>query len=768
MPVVVYETDIKVSVYHSVGDGPLVGFDSKYAEEPHANTGNKITGFAWDAAKWPSEVLTNQAHFIPTLTDPDLSQLDDSYFQSGVGDNDDLLIESVSVQIVDHVRQWRPRINHGYYYDTRHEHYLFSDDSHIDYASLDDTSTGNFIQLAYSPKTGIPISVRQFGWDRDAGKYTIEKDFQKTIAFTGYINDGVVEETFVAPNIILWDSVDFDNPEFLLDYTSEPPIVWLNNQYCTAVGEIFGSIVGLTLDSVADHDNIGLTAGVAGQEVNLSNSPIDRNEPVQITLEFGGGDWQLWTGVAEFTNGVFDEVQVDYDLGIIRFGDAVAGGIPPFGYTMHAAYTTSVAVEYEPEHARDYIENTLADLNPIRKYEAEGFVTFIAKPVDAASIELWAELPLVTVDSYGPLYIGNEFATIKAKVLSEDGIPVEGDLVTFEIVGVEVGSFGAAGATTTAITNGQGIAKTLYNGPRNITDMGGATDNVQTVGPETLLFIPDYFAPIDSVDKLFLFQVARTDNLLGLPVADLLSFYEDYLDTEGLNGPILNYSIGSLGSYGWIAGAYADKIKWEIHNRLVHGLATPITYESGDLITGKKTVVSQVDADAINPYTGSTPAVSVVQPSRIEVIDTGTEVYFDEALPVVTGITDHKSYLVVGPTRVVLRASVVNERLGTTIYSNEIELLIDIPDSMKGLLQVDALNSLPAGTLLNADYLDQASYDLSPVSLSDTGPLPLGFRIRSPGITLASALDGLTFLNLNPEVQFVTTPSLGHEFRVVL
>jgi hypothetical protein len=73
---------------------------------------------------------------------------------------------------------------------------------------------------------------------------------------------------------------------------------------------------------------------------------------------------------------------------------------------------------------------------------------------------------------------------------------------------------------------------------------------------------------------------------------------------------------------------------------------------------------------------------------------------------------------------------------------------------------------MPSGLLGNAYFWDQQNIELESVNITTSGLLPIGWRIRSDGITIAAALDGITFLDLNPLSEPSDNP-LSHEFQVI-
>jgi hypothetical protein len=770
--------DTQLVVYRSAGQGTLTGFRSKYLNEEHPATGKKITGFQFDEAFWRSDSEENNAFVEPTLWDTGSTKLEDK-FQIGVGDNEDLLVEDVVIQPQGFsgpsLHTWLPKINHGYYYGGQDEFYLFSDDGLTVYptqfqkwmSQITTTSGGNYVDLQFTPKPGIPILARSFSWNADQGFYEVDDLARKVVDFTPKLVDGEPLLT-TAGDEILWDNLSLGAQEFIVDFSTGSPRVIFNQQVVRPVGHRLSNTVTYTPDELDAMELVGVAYEQDFQEHHLRFAPLDKESDIQIVLENGISATE-YTIVEEFTEGGSEEVQVDWDLGVLRFGSPTRGGRPITGFNIRAFYYKTLALEYEPVNSRDYALNTAANINPVRRYTADGFVLIRQRAEDPANLVLSAELPVISTDFYGPLYIGNSFSRLTAVVTTRNDEPIEGQEIFFEILqGPPDASFGAD-LNASAISNGKGEAVTLFNPPRRIEQMGGVTDEVLVSGSTSQLFLPGYIPPGGN-DTLFVFQVHTTDNILGIPKTDLLTFYEDYIqeqdtDSSQGQGPRINISMGDLGDYGWISGAYSDFIKWEILHRAFHDLATPIVYDPNDeddLRIGKKTVIAVLDPDAINPHTGTTPAFVPVQPVDYTITDAGTFVNFDQVLPATGGL--YKSYLVIGPTKARIRAYTTNQRTGQVVYSNVIEILLDIPDVAKGLVYVDAVNSMPSGLLGNAYNWNQENLQLESVNITTSGLLPIGWRIRSPGITIASALDSITFLDINP----LTAPAdtITHEFEV--
>lgn len=780
MPVFTEAIDTQVSIYQRVGNGPAIGTKSKWASTPVPGTGKIIEGFIFDDKRWGGILDENEAHFVPVLWDSSSIGVK-NYITPGIGDNNDLLLTSVQANRLNGEDVWQPRLQHGFYYSENEEYFLHSDDGIAEIVpSGVIASGGNYLQLSYTPKPGVPILARGYRWDSQKGTYLPDRTIRKVIEFNGIFTESGQVRAQDGYNIF-WDNVNTSEEEWTLDYTTVPPTAIFNQYIIKPIGDNYGTISGLSQFLIDELDLLGTANGYENEQFHLKYSPISRNHDVTIYSDYYNTAFQTYSIVEDFTESGVNEVKLDYDLGIVTFGTTAEGGLVPYGVTVRAAYSKTVAIEYEPEHTRDYIESNTADLNPIRRFSGNGFVFIRNRSEDIASLELEALLPEISPDFYGPVLLGNNFATIQATALSLTGEPVEGQEITFEIVGANIGTFGAS-ETSSAFSNSRGQARTLYNPPRTIDDLGGITDVVTVSGSTSQLFLNEYSPASDSA-SLFLFQIAREDNILGIPRSQLPEFYEAFLAEENLEGPYITHNLSSSFDDAWreLSLLLTSAVKWEVWHRTVHGLATPVVYEPGDLRTGKKTVIAQFDSNAVNPHTGTTPAIVPVQPVSytIDPSGIGTTVEFDEVLPVVTSGTAHRAYMVVGPSKVTIRAKTTNVTTGQIILSNTIEILIDIPDASKGLFDIETLNSIPSGLLNNANLYDQSEEDLDPVNLlQSTGLLPLGWRIRNTGITLASALNGLTFLDLNPLNQSyqeddVTASgeylnSIGHKFEVVI
>jgi len=401
-----------------------IGAFSKYRTTVHPATGNLIEGWKWDKRTWSDDDNDNVVMTIPANYDPSIVGITEGYFQSGIGSNRDL--ELIDIEFVSssglnqpgfcHV--WAPEINHGYYYDYDEEGYLFSDDSQamiITYSGVVGlpypTASGfNTVELPSRLKVGIPVEAAQFTWNAEVGKYDYAIKLRKRVALTGTRDDNLVRrDTYnMSAQAISWEFIDKTQQEFMITFSGLYPQVILNNQYVTQVGGSSG---------ISSLEFLGYADSSANQQFHTLYSPIDRSMLMEVYSYSANISDQQWEVVEMGTTLSGYQVGVDYDLGIVEFGDVEISGqqIPGAGYSIGTRYWKSIRVEYEPDQSVDTVIATEASTNPIYRRSGRGFVYLSTRLEDPSTIELTANLPIIQPNVYGPLYIGNAYAPIIAE-----------------------------------------------------------------------------------------------------------------------------------------------------------------------------------------------------------------------------------------------------------------------------------------------------------------------------------------------------------------
>lgn len=744
-----------------------IGSLSNYISKPDPYTNNKIEGFHWDERVWSDDTVENWAISLPVNWDASPSGIPDTYFQPGIGSNDDLLLTGVELipsasGIKDAWRRgWVPVLKHGWYYDHKEEGYLFSDDSEIAYVVHSGivpsiSQTFNSVIIPTVPKVGVPMIAEQFHWNETEGKYEIELSVRKRVEFTG-IKDPVTFERASTYNSlsesILYDNVDTAESEFVLGKDSFGNTVAIfNGQF---------SVSGTEIVSYGNGSPI---------EVHTGYAPIDSTMSLSVQTYMPiSGVRQSWTPIVGSGIPVGYQVAVDYDMGLLSFGDPDNLSIPcpPSGHAIEVGYWKTLRVEWEPESTQDEIIALEANLNPVYRRSGHGFVYLSNGVSDPASIELEARLPELAIDSYGPLYIGNNIAPIIATVKDKNGIALEDQVVTFYIRNRPgAGTFGSAGLDTDAPTDEYGQAKVFYVPPRSIDEIGQNIDYdhfTRDNAPDPILYPgktqvtrlnTNTLSLEGSLEDIYLYEIYTNDPIQGLyrpelgidETTQLLDYYSTYFSSEEIYGP--------LGLVPGTTTPTSGAIEWESAHRLVWNLARPKLF-TGAEGEGKRVLASVVRGDMLNPHTFAYGAVGPFQPIAVEIASSGSytinreyNVVYDTStykLPVPSGSMPFApsgelwGYMLVAPTIVTLQASVINERTGETILSNEITVQLKVPPYLSGVWEIDAINQ---------SDINEISALLAGLTASGQR-VPLGFRLRSSNVTLAGALDGVTFLDIN-------------------
>lgn len=785
-----FDTDVISHVYHSVLDR-AIGQASRYTGTPHPGSGKKIEGWKWDQRTWPDVNEFRAVALAPSIWDPQASGIDEEHIQSGYGDNKDLLLLDVEEVALSGVDVWAPRLHHGYFYIRDEEWYLYSDSYLTEYFTATGVEAGQqTLQLSQPYKPTIPITVRNFEFNRVSARHEVNRSFRKKVEF----------------------SDDVTEPEFIVDTEFNPPVLRLNGEYTDVVGQSITLSVSGTADppdnDVNNLDIVGISNGVGGQEFDLTFSPVDPTQDVEVWTWLDPSFPQQWNVIDpldEFSVSGFD-VKVDKDRGTLAFGDhnpftaTGRGNIPSTGARVGAHYTTTIAAFYEPAGTRDDILTTsaAADVNPVAASTSRGFVQVTTESVDPASITLTSTLPQVNPFI---IQLGNNIGEMIAEVKSASGDLLEGQEVTFQILDPQVGTFGATADTVTAITGADGQATALYNSPLTVQGLGQASATVTHDGSDTIIDVEGVIEP-STVSGIYLFKVHTEDDVLGIPEGELTQYYEDYIDEEQYYG------------------TEQESVAYEQQFRTTHDLLKPTTYSASELSVGKKTLLLTTRDGVMNPHSGfiEPGILAPLFPSAVENIGTDASpilrMTYENILLPIPGTGDTKAYFAVGDAITKVNAFVTNQRTNRKIFSNTIELQVQVPDSVNGTFFCDMLNDIPAGLLTktkNVDqisdgsieattgideywraYLDERAYihvsgvfesyvewfrrtrvgDTVGLTLASLQPpdgvgdptlsgidevepmdcpaeIPLGFRLKSTGITVASVLDQITFLDPN-------------------
>lgn len=723
-----------------------LGLLSNYSEKEFPTTAQKIEGWKWDKRVWSASQFENTAGVININLDPTTSGVTKTYFQSGIGDHDDLLLKEIMYLPCSGINEdgiyesWNPQINHGYYYDYNNERYLFSDESEVEqvsYSGVYNTGYGiasgfNTLILSSTPKIGTPIACEILKWDGVEGEYLTDIKINRKTAFTGKLVDGERLSTWdTNTETFLWNNIDREKREFVIYYTgteqTKIPNVIFNNQYSYQIGTTFPD----------DYEVLGKITGTNEEAFHLQFAPIDRNKSVIVYTAASGlaPSNTLWTGIDQAKEIVGNQIKVDYDLGIVSFGVSGVNNLPTVGNMVFASYWKVPRFEYEPSNTINELIATEQSINPLFRQNNKGFIYLSNKEENPASISLDAELTEINTDVFGPLNIGSAISKIIATVEDNQGNLLEGQNVNIFITSdPTIGSLGNNIVNTLVSTNHNGEAIAYYTSPGSINEIGelvniaGFAANTPSTGKTT---ISTSGLLIDgTVSGITIYEVYTDDPVLG--IATISGYYSDYFTTEEIVGP------------SGITGL--DKEEWEANHRTIWDLTKPKLFGSSTG-TGRKKLVAISSGIYLDPPSSglditafTKPAIGPLYPESVtQTAISEYDITYAQSLTTPGGFL--YGYFVVAPTNVKLQASVYNERTNQTILSNEISVKLSVPDYANGVWLIDEINNF---------HINEISALVSGLT-SASGVVPFGFRLRTSNITLSSALDGITFLTVNTD-----------------
>jgi len=711
-----------------------IGHSSKYSTShtdpvPHPGTGNKIEGWKWDEARWPSYSELSGYAYIPALFDSgDL--IPEKMYQSGFGYEDDIKMNDCTVVVTPehvstnpskkfyHKEFWTPQINVGNYYIYNKEWYLFSDQYATEALTITtDGIADGLHSLGYRVKDNPfvpPVFVRRFARNEETSRLYVVKELQQHI-HTGTAPD--FDEAF--------DSSVLLSSEFYLDVDTDP----------SAPPKIITSPA------------LSLEAGTETFVVTSETKVISLESfPVNITSVTGDGAAVSW--------------EHDNDLGHVQLPEG--HGVT----TVVVNYAKTYSVIYEPYFATETISALPGNVNPLHNGTNRGFVQITTEILDPFTIELVSDLPSENNAVGGPsnyiLELGNNVGKLIATVKNKIGSKLEGVRVYFDWDLPE---------DLSSITDYNGEAFMYYNSPNSINDIGEYfTESGVTYGPLTTEFTSSNIPIGTSTDEIWIFALYHTDEFFGLEQqASVNSYYETFLQEEG---------------FVYSADEQANEIAYrksnfpDIDDPGVRPISiADLNDSAGDNTKGQKRLLLKLETDPI--FINSSDAIRADEdnpvwwPVHPFAYSSPTVIYRTEHLPDATR-GEVNSYFIVSNQNRQVRAYAINHA-GERVYSNTIIVKITIPDSFNGtfhksILQEPYVTGLLMGdqtigpkaarTDLDTYWYSGGSYELDdgttpstppfktlPDPLSSGGKIPVGFRIKTQGVTVASFLNQVTFIN---------------------
>lgn len=711
---------------------PYVGYE---------NVDNAPSGWEYDIKRWGSP-FDIKVPTMPRLLEPSFQGVKESeYFKSGVGDKElgDLKIKEIKEYNLLDTEIWLPVIKNGTYFRYKTKYFLFSDNSSVEYINrLDNREGRNYIELIEQPKMDSPFLAASFRRDSVTKNIKYKKEYNQVSSFSGLYVDGEELETVTSAGKIIWDNVDVNRKEFIIDKT-------INNTTRLFFSQDYSETVGFDVNNIQDLEvceKIGYSTGdsfypykigdlnISSQSYALNYFPVLSDDSFHLYVS-NGSTYEEWTRVDTWWEMVSSTSSnfywVDKDLGYVHFASQNGNYLPPANSSIYASYSLTLRIEYEPEYSEETTTSILADVNPVTQNINQGFVCLTHEDLTPASITLSINKPHITgtysPKQYGPITTGSDYAVLKANVKSISSINLPNIPVSFFLNPI-IGSLNN-GSIAYGVTNSEGNSYTNYQPPVDADSIGFYSNLAR-----------DCTNPSYSEYREIVIS-ASEETILGMEESDLLTFM--VLKDDILQGykTVDDYllSLYQIETPSWVVDS-DTYVLWEEETKLKYDLKDFVEPAAiGEKIKGRKVVLYQIsgednfDSSAIHPITGEEGAVSPVRPVLIEKIEglgDGTDglyriVLASGAVPDCGTGEDVGGYWIVADRNVEFQASCWSPYYNKTIFSNKINAQISLADYLKGV------------------YISQLGEQI-----------PFGWKLPTNTDIISSGIDGTTFITINP------------------
>ena len=535
-----------------------IGHNSKYSSSKdgsvvHPGTGNKIEGWKWDQARWPSYSELSDYSYIPVVFDNG-DHFSEYLYQSGYGYDEDIKMKDCTVVTrpayssgsveYHHKEFWVPEVNTGNYYIFDKGWYLFSDQYVTEQLTISSDGIGaGEHSLEYVPKDDpvTPVFVRRFARNEETSRLHIVKELKQHI------------HTGQAPEFILpaFNVADLTISDFYLDlYTdpSAPKIITVPSLANEATTETF-------------------TLTEETREIALVSFPTD------VTSLTADG-----TVIFDTNTSIPAGWSIDNDLGNIVVPED--HGVSE----LVVAYKETYSVIYEPSFAGETVSALSGNVNPLHNGINRGFVQITTEILEPYTIELTSDLvpePIPNNLTY-PLELGNNTGKLIAKVKNKVGTLLEGIRVYFE--------WGAP-EDLSSVTDFNGEAFMFYSSPNKLDEIGEyfPVPPLPSPGDPGVDFVSQEIPPGTNLEEIWIFALSHTDEFFGLKNQTAVdTYYTNYLNAEGLDAD-------ADAEIGYRKYRFPD-----LDNPATKPIAiASLNGGAGDLTKGRKKLVMKLETESV-------------------------------------------------------------------------------------------------------------------------------------------------------------------------
>lgn len=159
---------------------------------------------------------------------------------------------------------------------------------------------------------------------------------------------------------------------------------------------------------------------------------------------------------------------------------------------LDLTYYRGIALCYEPSGLSEYTSRPAININPLVQGNVDGILWFSTFPLKADKITVTASKNKDIDRVVGPVYAGNDFLTLTAKVTDRFGAPVPNEAVSVALSNADgIGKVDGVSPQDEAIsktTNSRGEARFIYTPPETIHGLGYFTQFSNIVNGSGLQF----------------------------------------------------------------------------------------------------------------------------------------------------------------------------------------------------------------------------------------------------------------------------------------
>jgi hypothetical protein len=159
---------------------------------------------------------------------------------------------------------------------------------------------------------------------------------------------------------------------------------------------------------------------------------------------------------------------------------------------LDLTYYRGIALCYEPSGLAEYTSRPVININPLVQGNVDGILWFSTFPLKADKITVTASKNRDTDNIVGPVFAGNDFLTLTAKVTDRFGAPVPNESVSVAFSNAQsigkIDGVSPLDETVAKDTNSRGEARFVYTPPETIHGLGYFTQFSNIVGTSGIEF----------------------------------------------------------------------------------------------------------------------------------------------------------------------------------------------------------------------------------------------------------------------------------------